>query len=64
MEFDLNRFLLANFLQKKQEAGSGFIFLGCSYNSFFLASLLLLFLRMLMSLHYNITLFAHEAQLK
>jgi hypothetical protein len=27
MEFDLNHFLLANFLQKKQEAGSGFILL-------------------------------------
>jgi hypothetical protein len=41
MEFDLNRFLLANFLQKKQEAGSGFILLGCSYNSFFFLSTLI-----------------------
>jgi hypothetical protein len=42
MEFDLNRFLLANFLQKKQEAGSGFIFLGCSYNSFFFSILVII----------------------
>jgi hypothetical protein len=42
MEFDLNRFLLANFLPKKQEAGSGFILLGCSYNSFFFLSILII----------------------
>jgi hypothetical protein len=42
MEFDLNRFLLANFLQKKQEAGNGFILLGCSYNSFFFSILVII----------------------